>query len=69
MLPVNNVDLSPKQLLRNVAAPQGPMPPASVARGGAEDNRIAGASLLNQTFQQINTAKVNGVGGKVDLLG
>lgn len=69
MLPVNNLDMSPKQLLSNIAAPQGPMPPASVARGGAEDNRIAGASLLNRTFQQVNTSRVNGVGGKVDLLG
>ena len=51
MLPVKSIDLSPQPLLRNVAAPQGPMPPASVARGGAEDNRIAGASLLTQTFQ------------------
>jgi len=69
MLPVNNADMSPKPLLRNVAAPQGPMPPASVARGGAEDNRIAGASLLSKTFQQVNTSRVNGMGGKVDLLG
>jgi hypothetical protein len=60
MLPVNSIDLSPQPLLRNVAAPQGPMPPASVARG---------ASLLTQTFQQVNTSRVNGVGGKVDLLG
>jgi len=69
MLRVNNVDLSPKNLLRNVAAPQGPLPPSSTARGGAEDNRIAGASLLTKTFQQVNTSKVSGVGGKVDLLG
>jgi len=69
MLPVKSIDLSPQPLLRNVAAPQGPMPPASVARGGAEDNRIAGASLLTKTFQQVNTSRVNGVGGKVDLLG
>lgn len=69
MLPVKSIDLSPQPLLRNVAAPQGPMPPASVARGGAEDNRIAGTSLLTQTFQQVNTSRVNGVGGKVDLLG
>ncbi|MBT4137616.1 MAG: hypothetical protein HOE48_06855 [Candidatus Latescibacteria bacterium] len=69
MLPVNNIDLSPKSLLRNVAAPQGPMPPASVARGGAEGNRIAGASLLTKTFRQVNTSRVSGVGGKVDLLG
>jgi hypothetical protein len=69
MLPVKNVDLSPKPLLRNVASPHGPMPPSSVARGGAEDNRIAGTSLLTRTFQQVNTARVNGVGGKVDLLG
>ena len=68
-LRVNNVDLSPKDLLRSSASPQGPLPPGSSARGGAEDNRIAGASLLTKTFQQVNTARVNGVGGKVDLLG
>ena len=69
MLQVNNVDLSPKNLLQNSASPQGPLPPGGSARGGAEDNRIAGTSLLTKTFRQVNTARVNGVGGKVDLLG
>jgi len=69
MLPVNNIDLSPKQLLRNVAAPTGPLPPSSAAHGGVEGNRIEGASLLTRTFQQINTSKASGIGGKVDLLG
>jgi hypothetical protein len=69
MLQANTIDTSPKRLLQNFAAPQGPLPPSTSARGGAEDNRIAGASLLNKTFQQVNTARVNGVGGKVDLLG
>jgi len=69
MLPVNNIDLSPKPLLRSVAAPQGPLPPRSTTRGGTEANPIAGVSLLANTFRQLNTSKVNGVGGKVDLLG
>ena len=69
MLRVNNVDLSPRKLLQTSAAPQGPLPPSSSARGGTESGRIAGASLLTKTFRQVNTAKVNGVGGKVDLLG
>lgn len=69
MLRVNKVDLSPKNLLQNLASPQGVLPPSSTARGGAEDNRNAGINLLAKTFQQVNTARVDGVGGKVDLLG
>jgi len=69
MMRVNNIDLGPKKLMQNSASPSGPMPPASAARGGAEDNRIAGASLLSKTFQQVNTSRVSGVGGKIDLLG
>ena len=69
MMRVNNIDTSPKKLMQNSASPSGPLPPAATARGGAEDNRIAGASLLSKTFQQVNTAMVNGVGGKIDLLG
>ena len=66
---VNNVDLTPRNLLRNSAVPTGPLPPSSQATGGAEEARIAGASLLIKTFRQVNTARVSGVGGKVDLLG
>jgi len=68
---VNNIDLdlTPRDLLRNLVAPSGLLPSGNSARGSAEDARIAGASLLTKTFRQVNTARFNGVGGKVDLLG
>ncbi|MCZ6633092.1 MAG: hypothetical protein O7G87_06770 [bacterium] len=69
MLRVNNIDLSPRKLLQNSASPQGPLPPGDNARGAAQGATIVVRSLLTKTFQQVNTARVNGVGGKVDLLG
>jgi hypothetical protein len=69
MLQVNNVDMSPRQLLQNSAAPHGPIPPPPNAQGGAERPRAQGASLIQQTINQVNAGQVNGVGGRVDLLG
>lgn len=69
MLQAKSTDLGPKQLFHNIAAPQGILPPASATQGGTEGSGAASTNLLNQTFQQVNTARVNGVGGKVDLLG
>ncbi len=66
MLRVNNIDMSPKRLLRNLAAP---LPPPSNAKGSAEGSRVTGVGLIQQTMNQVNTSKVSGVGGKVDLLG
>ena len=69
MFRVNNIDLSPRKLLQNSASPQGPLPPGDNVRGAAQGATIVGGTLLTKTFQQVNTARVNGVGGKVDLLG
>ena len=69
MLRVSNVDMSPRQLLQNSAAPRGPLPPPPNAQGGAEAPRAQGASLIQQTLNQVNAGLVNGVGGRVDLLG
>lgn len=69
MLRVDNVDLSPRQLLQTSAAPKGPLPPPAKAEGGSESSRVAGVGLIQQTMVQVNTARVNGVGGRVDLLG
>lgn len=69
MLQPQSARIRPQNLLQNIAAPQGLMPPPSMARGGAEDGRIAGVSLIAKTFQQINTSGINGVGGNIDLLG
>ncbi len=69
MLRTNNVDLSPRNLLQNVASPQGPLPPGENTRGSDELNRLAGTGLIAATLNQINTARVNGIGGKVDILG
>ena len=66
---VNTINLSPRRLLQNIASPQGPLPPGDNARGAAESNRIAGVKLLTQTFNQINTSRLGGVGGRLDLLG
>ena len=66
---VSNIDLSPRRLLQNSAAPQGPLPAPRNAEGSAESSRIAGVSLIQNTIHQVNTSRVNGVGGKVDLLG
>ena len=69
MLRVNNIDMSPKRLLQNLASPQGLLPPPSNAKGSAEGSRVTGVGLIQQTMNQVNTSKVSGVGGKVDLLG
>ena len=66
---VSGADLSPKMLLRNVAAPSGPIPPPKNAEGAAEDTRRVSQGLLNNTFRQLSAAKNEGVGGRVDLLG
>ena len=65
----SNIDLSPRRMLQNIASPQGPLPPPRNAAGSAEANRIAGVRLIQNTINQVNTARVNGVGGRVDLLG
>ena len=69
MLRVDNVDLSPRQLLQNLAAPQGPMPAPKNAEGGSESSRVASVGLIQQTMVQVNAGRVDGVGGRVDLLG
>ena len=66
---VSGVDLSPRMLLRNIAAPSGPIPPSPSAEGAAEDIRRIGQSLLGDTFTQLSAARNEGVGGRVDLLG
>ena len=69
MLRVDNVDLSPRRLLQASAAPQGPLPPPPAAQGGSESSRVASVGLIQQTMVQVNASRVNGVGGRVDLLG
>ena len=69
MLRVNNVDLSPRRLLQNLVAPQGPIPPPNNASGSAESQRIAGRGLINATIRQVAAGKQDGVGGRIDLLG
>ena len=69
MLRVDNVDMSPRQLLQASASPQGPMSPPPAAQGGSETSRLASVGLMQQTFVQVNSSKVDGVGGRVDLLG
>ena len=69
MLRVNNIDLSPQNLLQNSAAPQGLMPPPSIARGGTQDGQLAGTRLVARTLRQVDTSQLNGVGGRLDLLG
>ena len=66
---VQGADLSPKNLLRNSAAPSGPLPATKSATGGVETPRQASQGLLNNTFRQVNASKIEGVGGRVDLLG
>ena len=66
---VSGIDLSPRMLLRNIAAPSGPIPPPQSAEGAAEDIRRISQSLLGNTFKQLAAAKNEGVGGRVDLLG
>lgn len=69
MLRVNNVDLSPRRLLQNQAAPQGPLPPPNNAEGSSEAQGVATVNLLQNTIQQVNRGQEPGVGGRVDLLG
>ena len=69
MLQPHSARIRPQNLLQNIAAPQGPLPPPSAARGGAEDNRIAGVTLMTKTFQKVNTSSLNGQGGNLDMLG
>ncbi len=66
---VSNIDLSPRKLLQNSASPQGPLPAPRNAQGSSESSRVASVSLIQNTINQVNTSRVNGVGGKVDLLG
>ena len=68
MLRVNNIDLSPQRLMQNFASPQGPLPPPNNTEGGAESQRIVGVSLIQSTLSKVNTARVNGAGGNVDML-
>jgi hypothetical protein len=66
---VSGADLSPKSLLRNIAAPSGPIPPPQNARGAAEELPRVSQGLLGNTFRQLAASKNEGVGGRVDLLG
>jgi hypothetical protein len=66
---VSGVDLSPKTLLRNIAAPSGPIPPPQSVKGAAEELPRVSQGLLGRTFTQLAAAKNEGVGGRVDLLG
>ncbi len=66
---VSSADLSPKSLLRNIAAPSGPIPPTKSAEGAAEETRRVSQGLLGNTFRQLAASKNEGVGGRVDLLG
>ncbi len=69
MLRVDNVDLSPRRLLQASAAPKGPLPAPPAAQGGSESSRAASIGLIRQTLVQVNRGMVDGVGGRVDLLG
>ncbi|MEE2754474.1 MAG: hypothetical protein VX910_10870 [Candidatus Latescibacterota bacterium] len=66
---VSGADLSPKLLLRNFAAPSGPIPPPQNVQGAAEEFPRVGLGLLGNTFRQLAVSKNEGVGGRVDLLG
>jgi hypothetical protein len=66
---VSGADLSPKSLLRNIAAPSGPIPPPRNAEGAAENTGRISNGLLGNTFRQLAASKNEGVGGRVDLLG
>jgi hypothetical protein len=66
---VSGADLSPKSLLRNVAAPSGPIPASKSAEGAAEELPRVSQGLLGNTFRQLAASRNEGVGGRVDLLG
>ena len=66
---VSGVDLSPKMLLRNIAAPSGPIPPPQNAKGAAENTGRVSQGLLGNTFRQLAASRNEGVGGRVDLIG
>ena len=67
--PPDIIDLAPKRLFQSTAAPRGPLPPPPNAQNSSELQRLVSVNLLNDTFRQIDTSQVDGLGGKIDLLG
>jgi len=68
MLQSRLIDSSPKNLFASSPAPRGPVPPPSIVENSSETQRVVGVSLLQDTFRRVNTARINGVGGRIDMM-